>query len=109
MRTHFWPFTEVFRKIWRFVTRKVQKLANHGSHGCHECVRKRLNPMGAPRTHTEDTAHQGRQCATQSLALAQGEELASSSPQRFQLALRFTGAAPGWDAAVDSAEVSASE
>jgi hypothetical protein len=27
--------------------------------------------MGAPRTHTEDTAHQGRQCATQSLALAQ--------------------------------------
>jgi hypothetical protein len=27
--------------------------------------------MGAPRTHTRDTAHQGRQCATQSLALVQ--------------------------------------
>ena len=23
LRTHFWPFTEVLRKIWRLVTRKV--------------------------------------------------------------------------------------
>ena len=59
--------------------------------------------MGAPHTHTEDTAQQtpvrfrsGRQCATQSLAPAQGEELASSSLKRFQLALRFTGAGPEW-------------
>src|SRR5436190_3739677 len=37
---------------------KCRRLANHGSHGCHECVQRRLNPMGAPRTHTEDTAHQ---------------------------------------------------
>jgi hypothetical protein len=24
---HFWPFTEVLRRIWRFVTRKVLKSA----------------------------------------------------------------------------------
>src|SRR6266481_371082 len=28
--THFWPFTNVLRKISRRVTRKVQKLKNHG-------------------------------------------------------------------------------
>ena len=51
--------------------------------------------MGAPRTHTEDTAHQtpvrlrsGQAVRyPESLALAQGEELASSSPQQFQLAV----------------------
>ena len=32
LRIHFGPFTEVLRKIWRFVT---QKNANHGSRGWH--------------------------------------------------------------------------
>src|SRR5438874_8202839 len=26
LRSHFWPFTEVLGRIWRFVTRKKQKL-----------------------------------------------------------------------------------
>ncbi|PYK64924.1 MAG: hypothetical protein DME50_10885 [Verrucomicrobia bacterium] len=33
MRSHFWPFTEVLRKILRFVTPKCRNLENHGWHG----------------------------------------------------------------------------
>ena len=36
-----------------------------------KCSKTIEPPRGAPQTHTEDTAHQGRQCATQSLPLAQ--------------------------------------
>jgi len=33
-RAHFWPFTDVLRRIPRCVTRKEQKLENQGFRGC---------------------------------------------------------------------------